>query len=65
MGSEKGEYPSGPVTDPIGPESGEYRVLRGGSWGGGAWYLRSALRSWSDPGLRRYDVGFRVARDLN
>jgi formylglycine-generating enzyme required for sulfatase activity len=65
MGSEKGEYPSGPVTDPIGPESGEYRVLRGGSWGGGAWYLRSAFRDGYTPGNRFSLIGFRVARDLN
>ena len=50
-----GNYSSTPVTNPTGPVSGTIRVLRGGSWGGGATggpsdfiRYRSAYRSYND-----------------
>jgi len=55
-----GEDPGGPVTDPIGPASGSYRVLRGGSWNYPGTYLRSARRNSSTPGNRYLYLGFRV-----
>jgi len=57
-------YPSGVVTDPVGPGSGSYRVSRGGSWGSGAQYARAASRVNSGPGDRSGHLGFRVARSL-
>ena len=54
-------YPSGSVTDPVGPSSGSYRVLRGGSWISLAWACRSAIRSSIDPSRRGHIYGFRVA----
>lgn len=59
-----GQYPPGPVTDPEGPSSGEYRVLRGGSWNGDAEDLRSAYRLRFSPGYRYNHIGFRVAKNL-
>ena len=60
-----GYYPSGHVTDPKGPSSGIERVLRGGSWGDVAWYMRSSgERLRYHPDLRDYDNGFRLARDF-
>ena len=56
------EYPSGMVTDPRGPSTGLYRVARGGSWGGGAGYVRSAARIIYSPGDRLSAVGFRLVR---
>jgi len=56
-----GEYPGGPVTDPVGPPSGGVRVLRGGSWLGDARYLRSAYRFASPPAGRNVYRGLRLA----
>ena len=41
------------------------RVLRGGSWDFGPWFLRSASRLRSSAGNRLDDAGFRVARTLD
>lgn len=54
-------YRSSPDTDPRGPSLGEFRVLRGGSWIGGAGDCRSASRSNDRPGNRRDYIGFRLA----
>ena len=56
-----GNYPTGSVTDPTGPTSGSFRVLRGGSWHLGARNARSASREWFDPGNRSNFLGFRPA----
>ena len=57
-----GEYPGGAVTDPRGPRSGSYRVLRGGSWFNRAWNARASNRNHDDPGVRNNDLGFRLLR---
>ena len=57
-----GDNPSGSVTDPVGPESGSYRVVRGGSWSYRARSVRSAYRSGSAPGNRNSGIGFRLVR---
>jgi formylglycine-generating enzyme required for sulfatase activity len=55
-----GDYPSGSTTDPTGAASGSYRVNRGGSWGHGAGYCRSARRYRYYPSYRSSGYGFRV-----
>jgi formylglycine-generating enzyme required for sulfatase activity len=55
------DYPSGRVTDPKGPATGSYRVLRGGSWNDLAWYCRSAFRYGYVPSSRGSNLGFRLA----
>jgi formylglycine-generating enzyme required for sulfatase activity len=55
----KDYYGNSPIKDPKGPESGKYRVLRGGSWGTNPRNCRSARRG-IEPGVRRDSNGFRV-----
>ncbi|MDG2090183.1 MAG: PEGA domain-containing protein [Gammaproteobacteria bacterium] len=51
------------VTDPYGPETGTYHVVRGSSWAhGSVTELRLSYRDYSNE--TRDDVGFRVARTL-
>jgi len=57
-------YSSSPGTNPQGPTSGTYRVLRGGSWLGYALNCRSSVRVRNDPDLRNNYGGFRIAQDL-
>ena len=56
-----GLYAVAPVTDPRGPVTGQWRVLRGGSWFSLARHVRAASRLRFDPGNRNIDVGFRCA----
>jgi formylglycine-generating enzyme required for sulfatase activity len=55
------DYPAEPVTDPVGPETGVGRVLRGGSWFDRGWFVRSAARSRYEPDYRNSGIGFRFA----
>lgn len=50
-----------PVIDPLGPNEGEFRVIRGASWARGYLpQLRLSYRDYDSKG--RNDLGFRVAR---
>jgi formylglycine-generating enzyme required for sulfatase activity/serine/threonine protein kinase len=53
-------YKNSPIQDPKGPENGDRRVLRGGSWYGLGHNCRAAYRGRSGPGSRGYNGGFRV-----
>ncbi len=55
-----GSYQSGAQTNPSGPGSGSYRVLRGGSWDDNAVALAASYRNIYYPGSGRYYYGFRV-----
>lgn len=56
-----GDYTSGALTNPKGPESGSLRVPRGGSWNGNAGCCRSSLRIDFIPTYRLNDLGLRLA----
>ena len=56
------DYTAGATTDPTGPTSGTYRVLRGGGIYDEAQYCRSADRDYFNPSSKYYDLGFRLAR---
>jgi formylglycine-generating enzyme required for sulfatase activity len=55
------DYPSTstPQTNPTGPESGDLKVLRGGSWDYTPDGMRSALRFRGAPDYRYGLIGFR------
>lgn len=57
-----GDYPLGLSTDPVGPENGNQRVVRGGGWFDDARRARSACRSRISPVYRDDGLGFRFAR---
>lgn len=49
--------------NPKGPETGQFKVVRGGSWVNYEDTLHSAFRRWSRPEVLFNDTGFRCARD--
>lgn len=49
-------------TDSLWSDTGSNRVIRGGSWGSDARYLRSAYRGGYSPGNRSTNLGFRLVR---
>ena len=55
-------YIGTPTVDPLGPDYGQYRVLRGGSWNNWPIRCRSAARGWFEPEDRNITAGIRVAR---
>ena len=56
-------YEKSPERNPKGPSSGQYRVVRGGSWSLEPIHVRSALRSRDSPTDRFGYIGFRCAQD--
>jgi formylglycine-generating enzyme required for sulfatase activity len=52
-------YADGPPSDPTGPDSGEERVIRGGSWGHGVTQMRCACRRQNYPATATNYIGFR------
>ena len=59
----EGYYASSPQADPRGPDSGEFRSLRGGSWDNNPRSLRVSNRGGNSPGDRYNLVGFRLLRE--
>jgi sulfatase modifying factor 1 len=55
-------YNHSPEIDPRGPENGNHRVLRGGSWYNGNRYIRVTARGYSSPHETTDYFGFRLAR---
>lgn len=57
-------YAQGPVRDPQGPDDGNVRVRRGGSWHTWAFYARCGYRNWNSPETRYTLVGMRLVREV-
>jgi formylglycine-generating enzyme required for sulfatase activity len=58
-------YSTSPLSNPMGPNSGTYRVLRGGTWRSDGNGLRASIRFWNSPSLVDDYYGFRCARDVS
>ncbi len=58
-----GPYPTGSVADPVGPEDGALRVIRGGGWDGIPLRLRVNTREAVEPGYSDAVQGLRLARN--
>jgi formylglycine-generating enzyme required for sulfatase activity len=61
---EAGYYKNSPQKNPVGPNSGSNRVIRGGSWFDGARDLRCANRDLDGPSIRYGLLGFRLRQDI-
>lgn len=57
-------YANSPAENPPGPESGDFRILRGGTWLHAAGNVRTTYRFPKLPVLTYKTVGFRCARDV-
>ena len=57
-------YESSPASNPLGPDAGNLRVLRGGSWNKTDYSARSASRSMEDPTNSDNRIGFRCALSI-
>ena len=58
-------YSKSPGKNPLGPDSGSSRVLRGGGWSNYTYYLRVAYRGYYFPHNRIDGLGFRCVSGLN
>ena len=58
-----GSYHDGPVTDPMGPGNGEFRVYRGGAWDSFLGDCRSAYRNGHKPDCTFGHLGFRLVAE--
>lgn len=59
-----GEYQNGKINDPIGPDTGSRRVIRGGGWRSHPWDCRCAARSEINPKLGSPVNGFRLVMQI-
>nr|NQU88940.1 SUMF1/EgtB/PvdO family nonheme iron enzyme [Bacteroidota bacterium] len=56
-------YNNSPGNNPQGPQSGIYKVMRGGSWSFKKDFSTTTYRNKTHPGSTYYDVGFRCVRE--
>lgn len=57
-------YKRSPSNNPRGPEKGEFKVIRGGSWASTPESLRVSFRNYAPPDSILSGVGFRCAMDV-
>ena len=57
-------YSNSAMRDPIGPDAGVLKVVRGGAWNFDAVYCRTAVREFYPPDNKSSFIGFRLVREL-
>ncbi len=60
----KDYYTKSEAENPKGPASGQYKVIRGGSWNRSGRYLRTTFRTWYPPQVTFDFLGFRCVTDV-
>ena len=58
-------YSNSPLKNPTGPETGQYRAVRGGTWNNLMSYVRVATRKECDPSFIYRNFGFRCAAGVS
>jgi len=58
-------YQVSPAANPLGPDSGQSRVLRGGSWNRSEYDIRASNRNRYGSTYNNFDIGFRCASDVS
>ncbi len=58
-----GSYSAEPQKNPTGPQTGHFRVLRGGSWFDSPMYIRCSIRFYAKPSYRGNIEGFRLCQE--
>jgi formylglycine-generating enzyme required for sulfatase activity len=56
---EREYYKQSPTENPKGPETGQYKIIRGGAWSDPASRLTTFFRNWVRPNQRSANIGFR------
>jgi formylglycine-generating enzyme required for sulfatase activity len=57
-------YRGSPTSNPVGPSTGNSRVLRGGSWNHDGSNLPSSIRLWNDPSAAIDNFGLRCSQSV-
>lgn len=55
-------YAHSPAADPLGPDHGTYRIIRGGAWSDSPARVTVFFRNWVGPSQRQPNIGIRCAR---
>jgi formylglycine-generating enzyme required for sulfatase activity len=62
---ERNYYSISPRTNPTGPQTGKYRIIRGGAWSDDDdRNLMNSFRNYTDPDQRASSIGFRCAKSF-
>ncbi len=57
-------FRNSPSQDPAGPGGGQFRIVRGGSWGNNPPRVRVSLRNWVAGTSRGLNYGFRCGMEV-